>query len=125
MAILFHLIKHVFGYAKGLREAGLDVEVQKAKEGSGYEPLDFTSDRPKILTYHSAKGLTFDTVIMPQLVERAFYRKRESAVDRLLFVGITPQRDGCSRCDIILLTRMLPFLDKDIAMPTAYRRTAE
>lgn len=38
---------------------------------------------------HKVKGLTFDTVIMPQLTERNFYRLDSEQIERLLFVGIT------------------------------------
>jgi hypothetical protein len=41
------------GFAKGLADAGLTVESQ--------DDADFTSDAPKLLTCHSAKGLTFDS----------------------------------------------------------------
>lgn len=30
-----------------------------------YDSLDFSTSKPKIMTYHSAKGLQFDTVILP------------------------------------------------------------
>jgi len=89
IGIFFYMNKHVYGYAQGLQEAGLDVEVQKAQEGGSYKPLDFNSDRPKVLTYHSAKGLTFDTVILPHLTTRSFPSKNPNTLDRLLFVGIS------------------------------------
>lgn len=44
-------------------------ELQKASgKKRGYEPydtLDFTNILPKVMTYHSAKGLQFDIVILP------------------------------------------------------------
>lgn len=44
-------------------------ELKKAKgKKSGYQPfntLDFSNLNPKIMTYHSAKGLQFDIVILP------------------------------------------------------------
>lgn len=89
IGIFFYTNKQVYGYAQGLREAGLEVEVQKAQNGSSYRPLDFTSERPKVLTYHSAKGLTFDSVIMPQLVEKSFAGRRSMTIERLMFVGIS------------------------------------
>ncbi len=89
IAILFHYNKHVYGYAKGLKEEGFDIEVPKESHSNDYISVDFNSDRPKILTYHSAKGLTFDTVIMPQLVKRNFFNRGEDEIKRLLFVGIT------------------------------------
>lgn len=88
IAILFHFNKHVYGYAKGLEEAGVPVEVPKARADSDYFQVDFNSDKPKILTLHGAKGLTFDTIIMPQLTKRFFLLDAQQ-IDRLLFVGIT------------------------------------
>jgi len=81
IAILLPQGRQVFGYAKGLREAGFEVETQKE--------LDFASDLPKILTYHSAKGLTFDSVLLPRLVPMSFTNWSAEWVNRLLFVGIT------------------------------------
>ncbi len=89
IGILFHQNKHVFGYSKGLREAGINVESPVNNPGDEFSPLDFNSDNPKIMTFHKAKGLTFDTVIMPQLTERNFYRLDSEQIERLLFVGIT------------------------------------
>ena len=82
IAVLFPQQRQVFGYAKGLKEAGIDVENPKE--------LDFNSDKPKLMPYHSAKGLTFDTVIMPRLVESAFGKKMSpERITRVMFVGIT------------------------------------
>ena len=89
IAVLFHLNKHVYGYAKGLQEAGLDVEVLRAGKNQALKEVDFQSDLPKVLTYHGAKGITFDTVIMPRLVRQAFIRREDEDIRRLLFVGIT------------------------------------
>lgn len=41
------------------------------------------------LPYHSAKGLTFDTVILPRLVPSAFGKMGPERIERMLFVGIT------------------------------------
>ena len=81
IAILFPQQRQAYGYAKGLQEAGIDVENPKE--------LDFTTDRPKVMPYPSAKGLTFDTVILPRLLPSAFGRMGASRIIRVLFVGIT------------------------------------
>jgi hypothetical protein len=82
VAVLFPRKKQVFGYAKSLREAGLEVELQD-------EP-DFTNEKPKLVTYQSAKGLTFDTVLLPRLICGAFNKDiPEGRIERLLYVGIT------------------------------------
>ncbi|HHW42227.1 MAG TPA: UvrD-helicase domain-containing protein [Desulfotomaculum sp.] len=81
VAILFPLRRQVYGFARRFREAGLEVETM--------DDLDFASGLPKMITYHSAKGLTFDTVLLPRLVPASFPNKKEETIARLLFVGIT------------------------------------
>ena len=81
IAILLPQKKQVFGFARGLRDEGFDVETP--------EDLDFTTDLPKVLTYHSAKGLTFDTVLLPRLVPGSFPKMDSSRLNRLLFVAIS------------------------------------
>lgn len=73
--------RQVYGVAKGLREEGFDVETQKE--------LDFNTDTPKVITYYSAKGLTFDSVLLPLLTERSFGRVGYHQIERLLFVALT------------------------------------
>lgn len=68
-----------------LSAAGIEAETQ-TRHGPD---LDFTSDNPKLLTYHSAKGLTFDCVILPRLVNSVFQHESEEQRKRLIFVGIT------------------------------------
>lgn len=90
IAILYPTKRLVYGYAKAFAEAGLEVEVpQKRGQRGEYHPIDFNSDRPKLMPYHSAKGLTFDTVIMPRLQPVTFGGIRQISLERLLFVGIT------------------------------------
>ncbi|MCS7316632.1 MAG: ATP-binding domain-containing protein, partial [Bryobacteraceae bacterium] len=82
VAILFPLKRQVEGFAQWLREEGFEVETRK----SG---LDFDSPRPKLLTIHSAKGLTFDSVLLPGLVEPSFPGSLQERRERLLYVAIT------------------------------------
>lgn len=86
IGILVPQNRQVFGFAKGLISAGFNVE-WSAKPGEG--SYNFNSHLPKILTFHSAKGLTFDTIIIPRLVNKSFQRFNEQEITRLLFVGIT------------------------------------
>ena len=81
IAILFPTQRKLYGFAKALRERGVELETQKE--------LDFATSRPKLITYYSAKGLTFDTVLMPWLVSDTAWRKMEARALKLLFVGIT------------------------------------
>jgi superfamily I DNA/RNA helicase len=81
IAVLFPKKKQVFGYAVALRAAGLEVE--------DMDGLDFSKENPKLMTYHSAKGLTFDTVIMPRLVKSSFFKVAEDVLERQVFVALT------------------------------------
>jgi superfamily I DNA/RNA helicase len=82
IAILFPQNRQVEGFAQGLRDEGIPVETRK----SG---LDFGSALPKVLTIYSAKGLTFDSVLMPRLVRNSFPGKLAKWAERLLYVGVT------------------------------------
>ena len=84
VAILLPLSRQVFGFRKAMAEFGLEAEVQ----GRG-EALDFSSPAPKLLTYHSAKGLTFDTVLLPRLVNGSFEKPAEAQILRMMFVAVT------------------------------------
>jgi superfamily I DNA/RNA helicase len=81
IGLIFPQRRLVYGFAKGLKEAGIDVETMNN--------LNFTNGLPKLLTYQSAKGLTFDTVLMPGLIQKYFAKVDDQRVKRLLFVGIT------------------------------------
>ncbi|MCE5228546.1 UvrD-helicase domain-containing protein [bacterium] len=91
IAILFPQKRFVYGYAKALMEAGLEVEVpvKAGHKESTYRGLDFGSDYPKLMPYHSAKGLTFDSVFLPKLDPVLFDKMSPDRIRNLLFVGIT------------------------------------
>jgi superfamily I DNA/RNA helicase len=81
IAVLFPQKRQAFGYAKGLSELGLEVE--------NPDQVDFSTSKPKLLPYHSAKGLTFDSVFLPRLLDDAFYHTNLDRKRKQLFVGIT------------------------------------
>lgn len=86
--------KQVHGYTKGLAERSVQVQrvTTRRKGTTVHMKCDFANELPKIATFHMAKGLTFDTVILPRLTERAFMdampRAQGEARRRFLFVGI-------------------------------------
>lgn len=86
IGILLPQKRQVHGFAKGLKEAGLEIEQMDSKDEG---EMDFNNEVPKILTYHSAKGLTFDTILMPRLLSESFVNRSERNIEHLLFVGIT------------------------------------
>lgn len=57
--------KEVVAVYEQLLEAGLSVECKYSLGTKYYDSLNFETDAPKIMTYHSAKGLQFQTVILP------------------------------------------------------------
>ncbi|MCS6802457.1 MAG: 3'-5' exonuclease [Chloroflexota bacterium] len=101
IGVLFHLKRQVFGFAQALQSNGIDVEVAPN--------LDFASNKPKITTIHSAKGLTFDSVFLPRLVVASFPRATVERIRNLLFVAVTRARSWV----YLSTTRndMLPILE--------------
>lgn len=78
----------LYSVKKKLEERGVEVHPAVAAR-RGSTPPDFDSLTPVIASYHSAKGLTFDCVLMPKLVENNFKRVPAEIRKRLLLVGIT------------------------------------
>lgn len=56
----------------------------QSMEGASADSLDFHSALPKVMTYHSAKGLQFETVILPM-----FVAVNTSAARKALYVAMT------------------------------------
>lgn len=90
----------VYGYAKGFRELGIDV-LTDSREG-----IQFGDPRPKVLTFHEAKGLTFDSVFMPRLDNGAFNEHLLRRQLPLMFVGVS--RAVKWACLSTLSERMVP-----------------
>jgi len=84
VAILLPQSRQARGFHQAMYEFGLEAEVQ----GRG-ETLNFANLTPKLLTYHSAKGLTFDSVLLPRVVKSSFERRTEDQVLRMMFVAVT------------------------------------
>ncbi len=82
--------RQIHSITRGLEERGITVEkaIHPDVLSDNDQPLNFASVRPKISTYHSAKGLTFDSILMPRLVDRSFPWVTGSSRQRMLFVGI-------------------------------------
>jgi superfamily I DNA/RNA helicase len=91
VAVLLPLRRHVDDFARGLSARGLPVEVphRPGTPPGPFPPLDFASDSVKVMPWHSAKGLTFDAVLLPRLTRSEVFARGTSSLHRLLFVGIT------------------------------------
>lgn len=77
--------------AKALKDRGIETERAIALDAQNviHNPYDLGNNLPKITTYRMASGMTFDSVLMPQLTENTFAKVPSSLRRRLLFVGIT------------------------------------
>jgi superfamily I DNA/RNA helicase len=78
------------GLADGLAERGIQVEKAATKENAGKVEVTcaFTNLVPKIATFFMAKGLTFDSVLLPRLTAKAYYYINRERMKRMMFVGI-------------------------------------
>ena len=89
VGILFPTFRQVGEFADFLQAEGILADRQTATDKQGRRPaLDFSTGRPAVLTYHSAKGLTFDSVLMPALSPHAV-RSAQATATRMLFVALT------------------------------------
>lgn len=78
-----------------INEQLMDVEIPLRFLGNGKGDLLESDRRPVtyIMTYHSAKGLDFQTVFLPHLTEDLrFWRDNKDIERRLFFVGMTRSR---------------------------------
>ncbi|MDW8206358.1 MAG: 3'-5' exonuclease [Chloroherpetonaceae bacterium] len=82
IAVLLPRRKQVSEIVAELELAGISVE----RQGN----LQFASECPKVVTIHSAKGLSFETVLLPCLVQSSFLDElSDETVRNMLFVAIT------------------------------------
>jgi superfamily I DNA/RNA helicase len=102
VGILFPTNKHVEEAHAYLIINKFNVE-RKAYYGAGTMDLDFTTDNPKLMTYHSAKGLQFEAVFIPDCTVAA-ERARNA-----LYVAVTR-----SYRDLFILysTNLSPYIEK-------------
>ena len=72
-----------------LKEQGVDFEMRyndKEDWRNSVDTLDFSSTNPKLMTYHSAKGLQFETVFLPCIEDFVDDRSSDS---KALYVAMT------------------------------------
>lgn len=54
-----------------------------------FDNIDFTTTNPKVMTYHSAKGLQFETVFIPVVIELTDNSERRISEQKALYVAMT------------------------------------
>lgn len=76
--------------AKELEEKGIELEKAIPIDAQNviHMPYDFGNRCPKITTYREAKGLSFDSVLMPRLTENALSEIPPHQRHRLIFIGM-------------------------------------
>lgn len=84
IGVIFPTARQAHGIASDAHNFGLEVE--------NPDQIDFTTNKPKFTTYFSAKGLSFDSVMMPRLTKRAFSWLNKDMDKNLIFVGVTRAR---------------------------------
>lgn len=89
VGILLPRTRQVLSTARLLEESGIPVQRALSTRSGPGSDADFGSPLPKLCTYHSAKGLTFDSVLLPRLGDDSFPRDQGPSRRRLLFVGIS------------------------------------
>jgi superfamily I DNA/RNA helicase len=81
----------VHSLAKSLLDEGIETEKAIAIDAQNviHIPYDFRNNLRKITTYSMAKGLTFDSVLLPRLTDDSFSPIPSNQKHRLLFMGIS------------------------------------
>lgn len=120
IAILLPQNRQVFGFAQGLHEVGIEAEVPAKGGNQAFPTHDFSTSRPKLMSFYGAKGLTFDSVIMPRLVPNSFINVSAERIERLLFVAITRATKWCYFSTA--LDHPLPLIEEKL-VPLAKNRT--
>lgn len=99
---------------KMLLDLGLHIEM-KYKTRNGYiNTLDFSTSKPKVMTYHSAKGLQFEHVFIPAL-ENIY----EGGSHRSLYVAMTRTYKNL----YIMYSGSLPPFWKQLEIPQSVYQT--
>jgi superfamily I DNA/RNA helicase len=91
VGILVPTDRLVHSLAKSLLDKGIEAEKAISVDAQNviHQPYSFHNNLPKITTYSMAKGLTFDSVLLPRLTENAFSPFSPSQRRQLLFEGIS------------------------------------
>ena len=72
-----------------LEAGGVRVEKKQKLEREDTITLDFATTNPKIMTYHSAKGLQFNDVFLPFCEKSNLNAKGDDFYKKPLYVAIT------------------------------------
>ncbi|WP_409068832.1 3'-5' exonuclease [Clostridium caseinilyticum] len=91
VAIIAPLNKNVEKMKLYFQSKKFDIEYKYNKKNNRYSTLDFNTSLPKLLTYHSSKGLEFDYVFLPMCEKEYINNEISNQLDfkNALFVACT------------------------------------
>ncbi|MBI4854584.1 MAG: AAA family ATPase [Acidobacteria bacterium] len=92
VAVLLFNDNQVNEFAEALKDPRLEVKkiLSSPRSDGSLNKLDFSNDCPKLITFQNAQGLTFDTVIIPQLINNGHFKTLAvDQVQKILFSAIT------------------------------------
>jgi DNA helicase IV len=87
-AVIVPTKRDAYSIRRKLQDLGVEIEAALPSQTGGGS-VDFDTTVPKISTYHSAKGLTFDAVLLPKLVRSNWKKFSPHFRTNMLLVGIT------------------------------------
>ncbi len=90
IGVLVPANQYLYGLAQGLADRGVTPEKAAAKKNGGRSQVTCRFDNlvPKIATFFQAKGLTFDSVLLPRLTAKAYGYINRDRMKRMMFVGV-------------------------------------
>jgi superfamily I DNA/RNA helicase len=91
IAILLPREDQLDAFAERLKDPRIVIKRLKCdvKNDGNANLSDFADESPKLLSYENARGLSFDTVILPNLTTKTFADIPDLEIKRMLFTGIT------------------------------------
>lgn len=92
VAILFPHNEDIQAALPYFGKIGLNYEVKYEDKDDWHDSVDnlnFSTSNPKILTYHSSKGMQFETVFMPKLSQLSSDPDRRRSDQKALYVAMT------------------------------------
>lgn len=105
VGILVHSNDQVIKIEHELKKLGMNVEIKVNSADKNIENLNFYSPLPKLLTYHSSKGLQFEHVFMPSCEVSTTKFNYQQAI----YVATTRTSETL---DILYSNTLSPFISK-------------
>jgi superfamily I DNA/RNA helicase len=105
VGILVHNNDQVIKVEQELRKLGIEVELKVNTGKINKDNLDFYSTKPKLMTYHSSKGLQFEHVFMPGCEINTTKLNYQQAV----YVATTRASETL---DILYSNQLSPFISR-------------